>query len=386
MIVSYSYSASSGNNKAWRGTLASLLPLPLMRVGRWLPAAAAAVTKSTSVLSFTTKRSHNSITTSMSLAAPLIDVDCNLWHDELRSLKTTNQKDASFLTILTEDAVCESNIVAMLSPSSTIQEARMGLELLSSTQTLIPILTTVGIHPYHVNDKEGLSSEDVSDDDAVVESIKELMNHPFVSAVGECGLDATDGFPPLEDQLYWFRIQVQLAQQHGKLPLFVHERLAFSETINVLDTCTVPVLIHCFTGSKEDCNEYVKRGYSLSISGYIFKQQTETRACLVDDLIPLHLLMIETDAPYMGFENCRLNYLQKQGDFLLSLNAKKRKRIQNSTFPNVPSSLPLVLDEVVNCLNEGRVKRNQVLLERDEVARITTENAIRFFGFKGIKI
>jgi TatD DNase family protein len=104
----------------------------------------------------------------------------------------------------------------------------------------------------------------------------------------------------------------------------------------------------------------------------------------VDDLIPLDKLMIETDAPYMGFTNCRLNYLTKQSDFLSSLNAKKRKRIQNSIFPNVPSSLPLVLDEVVKCLNEGRAKRNQVLLERDEVARITTENAIRFFGFEGI--
>ena len=321
----------------------------------------------------------------MSLGAPLIDVDCNLWHKELRSLKTTHQNDAPMLTILTEDAVCESNIVAMLSPSSTIREARMGLKLLSSTQTLIPILTTVGIHPFHVTDREGLSPEDSRNENDVVESMKELMNHPFVCAVGECGLDATDGFPPLDDQLYWFRIQVQLAQQHGTLPLFVHERLAFSETIHVLDTCTVPVLIHCFTGTKEECKEYVKRGYSISISGYIFKRQSEqTRACLVEDLIPLHQLMIETDAPYMGFENCRYHYLQKQGDFLLSLNAKKRKRIQNSTFPNVPSSLPLVLEEVVTCLNAGRAKRNQVLLERDEVARITTENAIRFFGFKGI--
>ena len=32
---------------------------------------------------------------------------------------------------------------------------------------------------------------------------------------------------------------------------------------------------------------------------------------------------------------------------LLLLNSKKRKRLQNSIYPNVPSSLPIVLDEVV---------------------------------------
>jgi TatD DNase family protein len=344
-----------------------------MRVCRLLPAAAAVATKSR-VLSFSTTGPARSRVTSR-MASALIDVDCNLWHDDLRSLQ--NNQNASMLTILEEDAVCESNVVAMLSPSSTLHQARMGLEILSSTATTIPILTTVGVHPYHVNDEGASLEQDV-------ESIKELVTRPFVCAVGECGLDASEGFPPLDDQLPWFRAQVQLAQTHNKA-LFVHERLAFEETMQILESCTVPVIIHCFTGSRDECKQYVKRGYSLSISGYIFKD-TETRVCLEDGLIPLDKLMIETDAPYMGFEDCRVNYLEKQVDYVASLNSKKRKRLQNSIYPNVPSSLPIVLTEVVKLLNDGRAKRGEVMLKRDEVARMTTENAICFFGFEGITL
>jgi TatD DNase family protein len=179
---------------------------------------------------------------------------------------------------------------------------------------------------------------------------------------------------------------VKLANELNK-PLFVHERLAFRETMEILEDCTVPVIIHCFTGTREECKAYIERGYSLSVSGYILKDDgEEVRACLREGLIPLERFMIETDAPYMGFEGCRANYLAKNQEYASSLNSKKRKRLVNSIYPNVPSSLPIVLDEVVKLLNEGRETRGEDLLERDEVARITTENAIRFFGFEGIEL
>jgi Tat protein secretion system quality control protein TatD with DNase activity len=91
----------------------------------------------------------------------------------LESLQNKND-DSSSLSILQEDAVKESNIVAMLSPSSTLDEARAGLNLLSLSSSdeaslSIPILTTVGVHPYHVND-EGTSL------DHDIESLRELLD------------------------------------------------------------------------------------------------------------------------------------------------------------------------------------------------------------------
>jgi TatD DNase family protein len=206
-----------------------------------------------------------------------------------------------------------------------------------------------------------------------------LMSNPSLCvAVGECGLDSSEGFPPLEDQIPWFKLQVKIAEEL-KLPLFVHERLAFGDTMDILADVNIPVIIHCFTGTKVECVEYVKRGYYVSISGYILKESNDNYAEVTSSLkagvIPLEKLMIETDAPYMGFSGCRQLYLEHNKEYVDSLNSKKRKRLQQSTYPNVPSSLVAVLDEVVKCLQE-----NDSTITRDQVAKQTTENARNFFG------
>ena len=244
---------------------------------------------------------------SSSCEPEVIDVDCNLWHRDLNTLKSQqrdmeeDEEEVDPWNILREDAITDANIVAMLSPSSTIEEAKSGLELLQTNPPPLRVKTTVGVHPYHVNDDEleGKSLEEHG------KTIKDLLsaNSEYCSAVGECGLDTSEGFPPIEDQLPWFRLQVQIAQEL-QLPIFVHERLAFAECLDILkDVDDIPVIIHCFTGTKEECVEYVKRGYYISVSGYFLKETNDNcndvLSCLTEGIIPLDKLMIETDAPYM---------------------------------------------------------------------------------------
>eukprot|EP00339_Tiarina_fusa_P002174 CAMPEP_0117058176 /NCGR_PEP_ID=MMETSP0472-20121206/40414_1 /TAXON_ID=693140 ORGANISM="Tiarina fusus, Strain LIS" /NCGR_SAMPLE_ID=MMETSP0472 /ASSEMBLY_ACC=CAM_ASM_000603 /LENGTH=313 /DNA_ID=CAMNT_0004775399 /DNA_START=240 /DNA_END=1181 /DNA_ORIENTATION=- len=308
----------------------------------------------------------------------LIDVDCNLWHRDLKTLqnKATEENDEALWNILREDAIDAANIIAMLSPSSTIEEARRGLQLLKANPPPLTVKTTVGVHPFHVNDDEfsGKSLQEHGD------TIKRLIcsNFAMCAAVGECGLDASEGFPPLEDQLPWFRLQVQIAEEL-KLPLFVHERLAFSDCMDVLDGANVPVIIHCFTGTKEQCAEYVRRGYSISLSGYIMRETNDNYqdviACLSEGVIPLDKLMIETDAPYMGFPYCRQLYMDANEDYVAGLNSKKRKRLQQSIYPNVPSSLPMVLDKVTESLLQY-----DSTLSKEQIAERCTHNSKKFFG------
>ncbi len=322
------------------------------------------------------------------MAPALVDVDCNLLHSDMKTLQKVETTDPWH--ILEEDAVKSSNIVAMISPSSTIAESESGIELLKSNPPPLTIKTTVGVHPYHVNDeslvfsesgeKIALEEQKVRIKNLLLEDGKETTKD-LCAAVGECGLDASEGFPPLEDQIPWFKMQIEIAEELG-LPLFVHERLAFEEAMGLLanvDPTKTPVIIHCFTGTKTECISYIERGYSISVSGYILKASNDNCAevvsCLEEGIIPLDKLMIETDAPYMGFDGCRQRYLEANEEYVASLNSKKRKRLLQSIYPNVPSSLPMVLSKVTECL-----QKQDATLTEEKLAEITTENAQNFFG------
>lgn len=325
-------------------------------------------------------------TTRRSMGPEMIDVDCNLFHSDLKTLQKVSTTDV--WNILQEDAIKEANIIAMLSPSSTILESESALELLKLHPPPIPIKTTVGVHPYHVADDELLFSsngeritmeEQKNKIKSILKTDREENTNRMCAAVGECGLDASEGFPEQNLQVPWFQMQIEIASEF-EIPLFVHERLAFDKTIEMLEkVSTIPIIIHCFTGTKEECIEYIKRGYYISISGYILKESNdncaEVLSCLEEGVIPLDKLMIETDAPYMGFTGCRQLYLNQNQQYVSSLNSKKRKQLHQSTYPNVPSSLPMVLSRVTECL-----QKNDSALTIEKVANITTNNARKFFG------
>lgn len=174
----------------------------------------------------------------------------------------------------------------------------------------------VGIHP-------GSASTTT---DADIELIKELAAHPKVRAIGEIGLDFYYGKDNKEEQIYWFRKQIRLANEL-KMPIMVHTRDANQITIDILveegafsderkswfpmrpdhEGNMVPdarVQIHCFSGSAEIAEEYVKLGATLSIGGPLtFKNGRKTVE--VVNRIPLEYIMAETDAPFLAPEPMR---------------------------------------------------------------------------------
>lgn len=331
------------------------------------------------------------------MGPPLVDIDCNLLHKDLMSVMGTvstldmnetldNLPDA--FKILHHPSITQSNIIAMLSPSSTIEESESSVNLLESStveqRNNILVKTTVGVHPYHTLEAGAPTSE-------TLDRLRSLLDKPntrqFISCIGETGLDYSEGFPDKEHQLPWFQAQLDLSFEYN-LPVFLHERLAFGDTLKCIDKAAekhegknVPrIIVHCYTGSFVECVEYMKRGYYLSVSGYINKQgeeNDEVRRCLREGIVPLDRLMIETDSPYLGFALNKDSFFEAEGASFASLNAKKKKRLK-SLYPNVPSSLPLVLKAACDELNCGREKRGESLLSLEELADCTTKNAISF--------
>jgi TatD DNase family protein len=134
--------------------------------------------------------------------------------------------------------------------------------------------------------------------------MKDLLQHRLAVSVGECGLDYNRNFSSKEDQLHAFREQVKLAIELQK-PLFVHEREAHDDLVKVFDEFDYgllpPIVVHCFTGTKEEATEYVRRGYNIGFTGTICKKDRGAPLRELLRCIPLEKMMVETDAPFMGF-------------------------------------------------------------------------------------
>lgn len=151
---------------------------------------------------------------------------------------------------------------------------------------------TIGAHPHRANEYSP----------AVERRITDLLAHPLVFALGECGLDFHYDFSPRDDQERVFRRQIALAVEHGK-PLVIHSRKAEELILQILEEegFSLPVVFHCYTGSPEVAREIVNRGYGISISGIVtFKKAEELR--IVATKTPLDRLFTETDSPYLAPE------------------------------------------------------------------------------------
>ena len=112
--------------------------------------------------------------------------------------------------------------------------------------------------------------------------------------------------------------------------------------------------MHCFTGEIDELKQYVDMGLFIGLTGFILnKGQSQLSEWL--RIIPDDRLVIETDAPYLGWKGCRV-----------ATEVKKK----TSKFPNVPAALTTICEAV------AEAKR----VSYEDVATTTTANALRFFN------
>ena len=196
------------------------------------------------------------------------------------------------------------------------------------------LYSSVGIHPH-----EAKLWDDVSKS-----TIVKYTNERKVVAIGETGLDFFYNYSPQEVQLKVFREQVQVAKEVA-LPLIIHTRDAFKETIKILkeEKPEKGGVFHCYTGDLETANEALKLGFFISWSGILtFKNSASLREVAKE--IPLEKTLIETDCPF-------LTPIPHRG-----------KR-------NEPKFVRHVAEELAKIHNVGV----------DKIGEVTSENAMRLF-------
>ena len=195
------------------------------------------------------------------------------------------------------------------------------------------IYATVGVHPHDVS---SMTMEDL-------ETLEEMARLPKVVGIGEIGLDYHYNLSSPEDQIKWFKLQLELAKKLD-VPVSIHSREASQLTFDIIMESGIKEgVIHCFSGSRELAIEYVKRGFYIGIGGSLtFKNARKTVE--VVEHIPLDKILIETDCPY------------------LTPVPHRGKR-------NDSSYLPFVIDKIAEIKG----------ITADEVCKITLDNAKKLF-------
>lgn len=122
-----------------------------------------------------------------------------------------------------------------------------------------------------------------------------------IVAVGEIGLDYHYGTEYAKEQMEAFRAQLELAAKWN-LPVNIHLRDATEDFFKVLSECSNLGLrgnIHAFSGSYETFLRCQKYGHwKIGVGGVV----TFKNAALAESVrkIPLEMIVLETDAPYLA--------------------------------------------------------------------------------------
>ncbi len=252
----------------------------------------------------------------------LIDSHCHLTAEGLRE-----QVEAVI------ERAAASGVRTCITIAEDLADADRALALAATHPS---IRVVAGIHPHRAAKvPDGWDGE-----------LLRLAQREDVAAVGETGLDYHYQYADPQSQSRVFRRQLEIASKVDK-PVVIHCREAHRDLLAVLADFPqlTRVVFHCFTGSENEADDIIARGYWVSLGGVVtFKKSEALRA--VARKLPDDRLMIETDAPYLSPEPVR------------------------SLRPNEPAHLI----HTAQCLAEQRG------MTLGDFAAMTTANAQRFFS------
>ncbi|MCB1447621.1 MAG: TatD family hydrolase [Rhizobiaceae bacterium] len=199
------------------------------------------------------------------------------------------------------------------------------------------VFCSVGTHPNNAHEEPDIETGE----------LVALSEHPKCVAIGEAGLDYFYDYAPPEIQAKGLRRHIAAARLTG-LPLVIHARAADDDMIAILKDeagqGAFPFLLHCFSSGAELARTGVELGGYVSFSGILtFPKSDDIRD--IARSVPRDRLLVETDAPYL---------------------APKRWRGKR----NEPSYV----------VNTAEVLADTIGVSREEIADITTENALRCFS------
>jgi len=190
--------------------------------------------------------------------------------------------------------------VATITVGASLETSRSAVALADQYDN---VFACIGIHPAESAMTDNVNSNQHSFDQLAFE---ELIRHPKVVAVGECGLDyGRDGVVDPTDkvrQVALFNQQIEFAVKHDK-PIMIHARSSNTDILDILNAkkevhgARLRGNAHFFSGTKEQADAYGTLDFSVSFTGVLtFTHDYDE----VVRHVPLGNMMSETDSPFVA--------------------------------------------------------------------------------------
>jgi TatD DNase family protein len=203
-------------------------------------------------------------------------------------------------------------------------------------------------HPTHFFPMMGLHPTSVKENwEQEMEIVTDMLADPGLKfwGVGEIGIDLYWDRTFEKEQISVFSTELDLAVKYD-LPAIIHTRNSFDVAMKVIEQKKNPGLkgiFHCFSGTAEQAQQAIDKGFKLGIGGVItFKNSGLAQ---VVETVGLEHLVLETDAPY------------------LAPAPHRGKR-------NEPAYIPIIAAKI------AEIKK----IDIEEVAEVTTKTALSLFN------
>jgi TatD DNase family protein len=232
-------------------------------------------------------------------------------------------------------AAYEGGITHIINPGVDLPSSEAALALAKAHPGFI--YAGVGTHPHDAT----TYTEEVGI------RYRELTREPQVVAIGEFGLDYFRMLSPREVQQAVFRAHLELARE-CKLPCIIHVRDAHDDVIELLRAHGQGLrgVFHCFSGNVAQAEECLSfEGFMLSFAGPLTRQDNDLPE--VARMAPLERILVETDSPYLVPQPLRT---RRNEPLFVKYTAARLAEIRGMTL--------------------------------EEIARVTTANAIRLFNLE----
>jgi len=260
--------------------------------------------------------------------AGFIDIACNFTHESFKNNLDTVIANAENVGV--EKFVLLSASLKDLDPIQIIKSKAPEKYFICS-----------GIHPHHADEIKDINQN----------KLLEKLRSTRPNAIGETGLDYFRNISPPNIQRDAFKIQIDIAKELG-LPLYLHQRDAHDDFIKIIkeNINNFPkFVVHCFTGSQSQLDQYLELGAYIGLTGWICdaRRNIELRESIKN--IPIERMMIETDCPYLIPKN---------------IIDKPKNNI------NEPKYLPHIAQEICDLIG----------IKIEELKAATSKNAYDFFS------